>query len=245
MLAAAVVGLALLPTACTSSKHQSGATSPLPTPSQAATAQSSAAPATNPTSNPPTSGGKSGQGGQSGQPAAVWPTYHRDAARTGAAADAKPVTKLAVAATAKLDAAIYASPLVLRDAKGPLIIAATENNTLYALRNDGSVVWQRHIGTPVDGGSLPCGNIDPTGITGTPAYDASSGLIFAVAFLTGHHHELVAVDARTGNVAWTKPVDPPGAHPEAEQQRSALLVSSNRVWVASGGWVGDCGPSRG
>jgi outer membrane protein assembly factor BamB len=175
----------------------------------------------------------------------VWPTYHRDAARTGDAPHAKPVSKLAVAASAKLDGAIYASPLVLRDASGPLIIAATENNSLYALRDNGKVVWQRHIGTPVDGGTLPCGNIDPTGITGTPAYDASSGLVFAVAFLTGHHHELVAVDARTGAVAWTKPVDPPGSHPEVEQQRSALLVSGGRVWVAYGGLFGDCGPYHG
>jgi outer membrane protein assembly factor BamB len=175
----------------------------------------------------------------------VWPTYHHDAARTGAATDAEPVTKLAVAASAKLDAAIYASPLVLRDAQGPLIIAATENNSLYALRDNGSVVWQRHIGTPVDGGSLPCGNINPTGITGTPAYDASSGLIYAVAFLSGRHHELVAVDASTGAVAWTKPVDPPGSHPEVEQERGALLVSGGRVWIAYGGLNGDCGPYHG
>lgn len=161
------------------------------------------------------------------------------------APNAKPVTKLTVAASAKLDAAIYASPLVLRDAPGPLVIAATENNSLYALRNNGSVVWRRHIGTPVDGGTLPCGNINPTGMTGTPAYDASSGLVFVVAFLTGHHHELVAVDARTGAVAWTKPVDPPGSHPEVEQQRAALLVSGGRVWVAYGGLDGDCGPYHG
>jgi outer membrane protein assembly factor BamB len=239
-LPAALIATALLATACTSSKHQADTTSQAPTPSQAATEQPSAAPTTAPTSNAPASSGERGQ-----NPAAVWPTYHGNNARTGAAPDAKPVTKLTVAATAKLDGAIYASPLVLRDATGPLIIAATENNSLYGLRDDGKVVWQRHIGTPVDGGSLPCGNIDPTGITGTPAYDASSGLIFAVAFLTGHHHELVAVDARTGAVAWTKPVDPPGSHPEVEQQRSALLVSNNRVWVAYGGLFGDCGPYHG
>jgi outer membrane protein assembly factor BamB len=155
------------------------------------------------------------------------------------------VTGLKVAATAKLDGAIYASPLVLRDAKGPLIIAATENNTLYGLRNDGGAVWSRHIGTPVDGGTLPCGNIDPSGITGTPAYDPASGLVFAVAFLSGHKHELVAVDAETGNVAWTKPIDPPGSHPEVEQQRAALLVSGGKVWVAYGGLFGDCGPYHG
>lgn len=232
--------LAIGATACTSSKHQ---------------AQASDAPSTTTTPLAPSSSAPSGSGGATApssvtasptaHPAAVWPTYHHDAARTGTAANAKPVAKLIVAATAKLDGAVYASPLVLRDAQGPLVIAATENNSLYALRDNGSVVWQRHIGTPVDGGSLPCGNINPSGITGTPAYDESSGLIFAVAFLNGHRHELVAVDARTGAVAWNKPVDPPGSHPEVEQQRSALLVSGGRVWVAYGGLFGDCGPYHG
>ncbi len=243
-IAVTVVALAVFATACTSSKQRSQA--PTSSPSTASTATS-----TSPSQ--PASGGASPGGASAStaaspsasHPTAVWPTYHHDAARTGAAPNAKQVTKLAVAAAPKLDAAIYASPLVLRDAQGPLIIAATENNTLYALRNDGAVVWQRHVGTPVDGGSLPCGNIDPTGITGTPAYDASSGLLFAVAFLSGHHHELVAVDASTGSVAWSKPVDPPGSHPEVEQQRAALLVSGGRVWVAYGGLDGDCGPYHG
>jgi outer membrane protein assembly factor BamB len=241
-VAAAVIGLALLATACTSSNRQSKvdqsrSTIPAPT--------TSSNPSATGNQSPSSSSVSASTPSAPGHAAAVWPTYHRDAARTGAAPDAKPVTKLAVAATAKLDGAVYASPLVLRDAAGPLIIAATENNSLYALRDDGTVVWQRHIGAPVDGGSLPCGNINPSGITGTPAYDATSGLIFTVAFLSGHHHELVAVNARTGAVAWTKPVDPPGSHPEAEQQRSALLVANNRVWVAYGGLFGDCGPYHG
>jgi outer membrane protein assembly factor BamB len=178
-------------------------------------------------------------------PAAIWPTYHHDDARSGDAGSVPAVTGLKVAASAKLDAAIYASPLVLRDGAGPLIIAATENNTVYALRNNGSVVWSRHIGTPVNGSTLPCGNINPTGITGTPAYDAASGLVFAVAFLSGEKHELVALNAETGAVAWTRPVDPPGSHANVEQQRAALLVSGGRVWVAYGGLYGDCGPYHG
>ena len=150
-----------------------------------------------------------------------------------------------VAATASLDGALYASPLVLHDATGDLIIAATENNTLYGLRNDGKPVWQRHIGSPVKGSTLPCGNIDPTGITGTPAYDPATGLVFAVAFLTGTKHVLVAVDAETGALAWTRPVDPPGSHPNVEQERGALLVSGGQVWVPFGGLDGDCGPYHG
>ncbi len=178
-------------------------------------------------------------------PTAIWPTYHHDVARTGNAGAVPTVTGLKVAARASLDGAVYASPLVLRDAKGDLIIAATENNTLYALRNNGSVVWSRHIGTPVNGSSLPCGNINPTGITGTPVYDPATGLVFAVAFLSGDKHVLVAVNAETGTLAWTRPVDPPGSHANVEQERGALLLSGGKVWVPYGGLYGDCGPYHG
>jgi hypothetical protein len=178
-------------------------------------------------------------------PAAIWPTYHHDAARTGNAGVVPAVTALKVHATAKLDAAIYASPLVLHDSKGDLIIAASENNTLYGLRNDGSVVWSRHLGTPVNGSTLPCGDINPTGITGTPVYDPATGLVFAVAFMTGDKHVLAAVNAETGAVAWTRPVDPPGSNSNVEQERGALLLTGGRVWVPYGGLDGDCGPYHG
>lgn len=244
---ALAVAAVLMSAACTS-KHHSAET---PATSTAAGTTASSAP-TSPiaSSAAPTNTGPSGAASSSGpnsgaKPAAIWPTYHHDAARTGNAGNVPAVTGLRVTATAKLDAAIYASPLVLNDAKGALVVAATENNTLYGVRNDGSIAWSRHIGTPVDGGSLPCGNINPTGITGTPAYDPSSGLIFAVVFLSGHKHELVAVDATTGAVSWTRPIDPSGSVTTVEQQRAALLVSGGRVWVAYGGLDGDCGPYHG
>lgn len=242
--AAAVVGLTLI-AACTSTHHA-------PTASQPAVASSTAVGSAASTSTGPGSPASSAPNPASSstpaaaaKPAPVWPTYHHDASRTGAITAAPALTGLKVVASAPLDGALYASPLVLRDAKGPLVIAATENNTLYGLRGDGSVVWSRHVGTPVAGSSLPCGNIDPSGITGTPAYDPASGLVFAVAFLNGHRHVLVAVDAETGALAWTRPVDPPGSHPEVEQERGALLVSGGRVWIPYGGLYGDCGPYHG
>ncbi|MGH8889206.1 MAG: PQQ-binding-like beta-propeller repeat protein [Acidothermaceae bacterium] len=243
---AATVAVLLTSAACTSKQHSASAPTTSTPPTTALSAATSPVPSSAAPSSTVQSGAPSSPGSTAGnQPAAIWPTYHHDAARTGNAGNVPAVSGLKVTATAKLDAAIYASPLVLKDAKGALVIAATENNTLYALRNDGSMVWSRHIGTPVDGGSLPCGNIDPTGITGTPAYDPSSGLIFAVAFLSGHKHELVAVDATTGAIAWTRPIDPPGSVTTVEQQRAALLVSGGRVWVAYGGLDGDCGPYHG
>ena len=53
--------------------------------------------------------------------------------------------------------------------------------------------------------SLPCGNIDPLGITGTPVYDPATGLVFAVAEVTGPAHILVGLNVTTGATVIAKP----------------------------------------
>src|SRR5690242_21541856 len=42
--------------------------------------------------------------------------------------------------------------------------------------------------TPQPLSGLPCGNIDPLGITGTPAYDATTGSVFVVAETRSEEH---------------------------------------------------------
>jgi len=168
-----------------------------------------------------------------------WPTYHGDPGRSGAA-DTDPLKPpLKVAWRHSLDGKVYAQPIV---AAGH-VIAATENNTLYALdARTGAVRWQRHLAAPVPLSRLPCGNIDPSGITGTPAYDAPSRLVFAVTESTGAQHMLWGIDARTGRVRWKRDVDAAsGRDRTAEQQRGAVLVTGGRVVVAFGGRYGDCG----
>jgi outer membrane protein assembly factor BamB len=55
-----------------------------------------------------------------------------------------------------------------------VIIAVTESNNVYALNaTTGTVIWVRNLGRPVTSG-LPCGNINPVGITGTPVIDLAS-----------------------------------------------------------------------
>ena len=92
---------------------------------------------------------------------------------------------------------------------------------------------------------LPCGNIDPLGITGTPVYDPQTGLVFAVAEIQGPAHVLVGVDVKTGHVKVRRLVDPPGMDPLAHQQRAALALSGGRVSIAFGGLYGDCGNYHG
>src|SRR5438045_9444869 len=63
---------------------------------------------------------------------------------------------------------VYAQPLYIEGGpNGPIVIAVTESNNIYALDAvTGTVIWQRNVGPPVTSG-LPCGNISPLGIPGT------------------------------------------------------------------------------
>jgi PQQ-like domain len=178
-----------------------------------------------------------------GAGAADWPVYHRDPARTGYdAAFVSPGRPLSVAWSTPLDGAVYAEPLVIAGS----VIAATENDSVYALDGaTGAVRWRRHLGTPVALSSLACGNIDPLGITGTPAYDPGTASLFAVAEISGPRHVLFALDPATGSVRWSRGIDLAGDDPATHQQRPALAVGNGYVYVGLGGLDGDCGQYRG
>ncbi len=105
--------------------------------------------------------------------------------------------------------------------------------------------WRTHVGTPVPLASLPCGNIDPLGITGTPVYDPVTRLVYAVAETTGYHHVLVGVSVASGRVAVRRDIPAPDGQPRFDQQRAALTLAGGRVYVGFGGLFGDCGPYRG
>ena len=170
--------------------------------------------------------------------AGSWPTYHGDTSRSGFLRRSALRPPLRRDWETGLDGAVYAQPIVV----GPLVIAATENNSVYALRADsGAIVWRRHLVAPVRRSELPCGNIDPLGITGTPAYDVQSDLVFLVTETSGGRHDLHAIDARNGHEQWTRNLDVVDRDRSAEQQRGAVLVAHHKVYVAFGGLFGDCG----
>jgi hypothetical protein len=82
---------------------------------------------------------------------------------------------------------VYVQPLYVEG--GPdgraKVIAVTESNNVYALdAADGSIIWQRNLGPAVTSG-LPCGNINPLGITGTPAVDLASRSLLVDAMIDG------------------------------------------------------------
>lgn len=167
-----------------------------------------------------------------------WTTYHHDNARTGVAAGLAPLGTLHQAWQARLDGAVYGQPLVV----GGTILAGTENDTVYALDpTSGAVRWHTHLGTPQPRSQLPCGDIDPLGITSTMAYDKDTGRVYALAESTGGAHTLYGLDVRTGAVAVHTEVEPPKGDRVANQQRAALTVLNGRVYISYGGLAGDCG----
>jgi len=171
-----------------------------------------------------------------------WTTYHRDNTRAGYVANTPDPSKLSQAWNAKLDGAVYGEPLVVNGH----ILVATENNTFYSLdANSGQVLWHTNVGTPVPQSDLPCGNVFPLGITGTPVYDPATGLVFAVAEITGPAHILVGVDATNGQVKVRRVSDPKGIDVVAHQQRAALALSNDKVYIAYGGLDGDCSDYHG
>ena len=169
---------------------------------------------------------------------AAWPTYGGSPSRSGVARGAPATPQPRRRFEHALDGQVYAQPLIA----GGRIYVATENNTVYAFSTGGKLIWKRHLGTPVPGGDLPCGNIDPSGITGTPVI--AHGRLYAVAFLrSGHKHVLFGLRLSNGRVAVRANVDP--ANRTVEQQRGALLAAHGRIYVPYGGLFGDCGPFRG
>src|SRR5205809_2178726 len=109
-----------------------------------------------------------------------------------------------------ISGAVYAQPLYIEGGpNGPMIIAVTELNNVYALNaTTGLPIWSRtDIGPPVP--STPCGGFNPTGITGTPVVDLSSGSLFFDALIDGSpsKHFIYSLNVDTGATTPGWPVD--------------------------------------
>jgi hypothetical protein len=107
--------------------------------------------------------------------------------------------------TGKISGNMYAQPLYIEGgSNGPRVIAVTESNNVLD-PDDGSLIWQRNLGPAVTSG-LPCGNINPLGITGTPAVDLASRSLFVDAMIDGatkkHFVYSPNVDAGVTNPNW-------------------------------------------
>jgi outer membrane protein assembly factor BamB len=191
-------------------------------------------------------------------------TYHNGNTRHGMYR--VPGLTLSAAATLTLDTGfngtisgnVYAQPLFWQPkgaAAGELIVT-TQNNIVYALNaTTGAVIWQRQLPAPISSG-LPCGDINPEGITGTPVIDASTGKLYLNSQTDeagAPQHEIYAISLATGAIVAGWPLNVQsllkGAGvaftPPQQGARSALLFFSGALYATYGGRSGDCTPYHG
>jgi outer membrane protein assembly factor BamB len=198
-------------------------------------------------------------------------TFHNNDARTGWNPDERVLTPQALRSQSlrrvwsdRVDGEVYASPLAVsgvavRGQARTVVYVATEQDTVYAFdAATGARVWGPvAVGTPVPRSALPCGNIDPVGITGTPAADPASGALYVAALTASggggaHSYRVAALDLGTGaeRQGWPVTINPPTSSglrfdvgPQGE--RGALTVLHGAVYVPFGGYFGDCGDYHG
>jgi hypothetical protein len=157
---------------------------------------------------------------------------------------------------------VYAQPLYIENGPGgrAMIIVATESNNVYALDAiTGTPIWQRNdLGAPVPLNQLPCGNINPMGITGTPVVDLASRALFLDAMTTPDggttkRHLIYSLNVDTGatNPGWPVDVNATavyqGTHftSSVQSERGGLALVNGIVYVAYSGHFGDCGTYHG
>jgi outer membrane protein assembly factor BamB len=174
--------------------------------------------------------------------AADWLTYHHDNQRTGVAQPPGPFSSPSLQWSRHVDGAVYAEPLI---ANGSAFVS-TENDSVYSISvPTGTLRWRMNLGTPLPLSSLPCGDIDPVGITGTPVIDPSGSTLYVVSMLKNEGYRLFALASSTGQVRWDVPLNPTGFDYHVQQERGALALANGFVYIPFGGFTGDCGDYHG
>jgi hypothetical protein len=156
---------------------------------------------------------------------------------------------------------VYAQPLFVDGlgARKDLVIVATQSDTVYAFdAASGGQVWMAALGTPVPLAMMPCGNIDPFGVTGTPVIDFASRTLFVGAMVTPDggatkQYKIFALSIDDGSSKSGWPVDMAASaksggvafQAAAQSQRGALAIVNGVLYVPFGGLYGDCGTYHG
>jgi hypothetical protein len=192
-------------------------------------------------------------------------TYHGSANRYGAYV--VPGLTNSAAANMHIDTgfsgavhgAVYAQPLYWQapgTTKGEVIVA-TETNAIYALDGvTGAAVWQTQLPAAVPSSALPCGNINPEGVTGTPVIDPDRQVLYfdaLTAQASGPKHMLYALSLANGRVLNGWPIDVDAALAAQgksfssyyQGERSAVSQMGADLYFAYGGRSGDCGTYHG
>lgn len=150
---------------------------------------------------------------------------------------------------------VYAQPLYWHPKGAPAghVIVATENDQVSSLNGTtGATEWSVQLASPVPSSALPCGDINPEGITGTPVIDETSATLYLDSLTRvdgAPRHRIYALDLRNGHTLKGWPIDvdseivKTGANFSSDTQgeRSAAMIFNKHVFFAYGGRNGDCG----
>ena len=203
------------------------------------------------------------QGAEAQQNAVL--TYHGDQSRSGNFVvpgltwDEARSAHLDQAFDARVAGHLYAQPLYWRapGSNSAMLLVASEDDIVQAFdATTGKELWRRSLGRPVPASSLPCGNINPVGVTGTPVIDPATQAIYFdadVEAATGPRHKVFGLSLTDGAILPGWPIDiadalqRSGRHfdPRIQNQRTALTLLDGTVYVAFGGHFGDCGEYHG
>jgi outer membrane protein assembly factor BamB len=148
---------------------------------------------------------------------------------------------------------VYASPLFLENGLNgkDVLYVATEENNVYAIdAATGTVLWHTALGAAAPLSQFGCGNIDPVGITGTPVLDIAYRELVLVGTVDvggAPHHTIYGLSIDTGDKQWSIDLDNAGIgfDTKYQGQRAGLLLLNDVVYIAFGGYYGDCGTNWG
>lgn len=211
-------------------------------------------------------------------------TYHYDVSRSGVNSTETTLTTSNVnsatfgkvgefAVDGQIDGqALFLSQLAI-PGKGNknVLYVATESDSVYAVdaqsisSSSATILWKTSVlpagESPADSASLPCGNINPNGITATPVIDRARNAIYVEAMSkdsSGNiHHRLHALDLTNGSELFGGPTTITATYPgtggnsaggvvtfdpKVQHERAALLESGGVIYTVWSGLWGDCGP---
>lgn len=149
---------------------------------------------------------------------------------------------------------MFASPLYVEQGPGGkgVFIAVSADNVVTALdETTGATVWSKTLGPAPGMKGQACGvSFDPVGILGTPVIDERSGTIYVAAPIgtdSVERQEVHALSLADGasRAGWPVNVSTMKAgslsfNTKFQNQRSALSLVNGIVYVAYGGFSGDC-----
>ena len=201
------------------------------------------------------------EGARATSPTSEVLTYHGDAARNGNFVnpgltwDRAHTLHRDANFKAEIAGHVYAQPLYWHPTGSGtgLLVVVTEDDTVYALdAASGKTVWRQALGNPAPRSALPCGNINPLGITGTPVIDPRGEALYLDAVILGAsgaaEHAIFGLALRDGSVLPGWPVDVAAAlraqgidfEARDQNERGALTVLGDTLYVPYGGHFGDC-----